>query len=61
MPDYSSRTKANLVSLVLKSPAEIHVVARSAKDWIKSLNGLQGFAAEGHVATGYVFRGFIVQ
>ena len=61
VPDHGSRTEADFVSFVLQAPANIHVVAGGAKDWIKAIDGFQRFAAECHIAAGDMLGDFIVQ
>src|ERR1700757_2755774 len=61
MPDDGRRAETDLVAFVLESPTNIHVISRGAKNRIKSVNGLQSFAAKGHIASGDVFSDFIIQ
>ncbi len=61
MPYHGSRAKADLVSFILQSPAEIHIVAGGAKDRIKSIDRFQRFPPERHIAAGNMLGDFIIQ
>src|SRR5919109_57449 len=52
VPDHGSRTESEFASVRSHPPANIDVVTRLAKLRIKSPDGFQPIAAEGHVATG---------
>jgi hypothetical protein len=55
VPDKRRRAEADLVSGLLQSPADVHVIARSAVDGIESIDGYERAFEERHIATGNVF------
>ena len=61
MPDDRGRAKADLESLVLQTPAKVHVVTGGAKNRIESVDGLQRLPAKSHVAAWDVFCDLIVE
>src|SRR5437660_10102398 len=54
MPNKTSRAEADPVATVLKTPADVYIVARFPKNRIKPLNLLQCPSLERHVAAGNV-------
>ena len=56
MPDERRWAEADLVSGLLQSPADVHVITRFAIDRIKAADGDKRIFKERHVAAGNVFR-----
>src|SRR5262245_41394539 len=54
MPHKSGRIKADFVTGLLKTPADVHVIACAAENWIKAAHAGEDPFIDGHVATGDV-------
>ena len=56
VPNHSGRTKSEYASALSHPPANVYIVARLAKLRVKTSDGFQPTAPEGHVAARDMFR-----